>query len=86
MAGFFKAIRSKLESPQAPKEKTVDEGVSQVDTAGMDDEQLVAVIAAAVMSCLGGNSNIVVRSIRRVNDLTPIWGKISRAEQMANRF
>ena len=51
-----------------------------------DDDQLVAVITAAVISCLGGKSNIVVRNIRRVDDLTPAWGKVSRTEQMANRF
>lgn len=50
------------------------------------DDQLVAVITAAVISCLGGNSNIVVRNIRRVEDLTPSWGKVGRTEQMANRF
>lgn len=51
-----------------------------------DDEQLTAVITAAVVSCMGGNSNIIVRNIRRVNDYTPAWGKVSRTEQMANRF
>ncbi|HQA65593.1 MAG TPA: OadG family protein [Bacillota bacterium] len=50
------------------------------------DDQLAAVITAAVISCLGGNSNIAVRNIRRVEDLTPAWGKASRTEQMAVRF
>jgi hypothetical protein len=51
-----------------------------------EDDELVAVITAAVLSCLGGNSNIIVRNIRRVDDLTPAWGKVSRTEQMAHRF
>jgi hypothetical protein len=38
------------------------------------------------ISSLGGRNNIVVRNIRRVDDLTPVWGKVSRMEQMANRF
>ena len=82
------------------KEKKTDSTVTQVSAAKapeapaaqennmevVDDDQLTAVITAAVISCLGGNSNIVVRNIRRVNDLTPIWGKASRTEQMASRF
>lgn len=70
-----------------PEIKPVETAVSQVNTAEVaDDDQLMAVITAAVISCLGGNSNIVVRNIRRVDDLTPAWGKASRTEQMANRF
>jgi hypothetical protein len=51
-----------------------------------DDEELVAAITAAVMACLGGNSKIVVRKIRRTDAQTPVWGMISRTEQMATRF
>jgi hypothetical protein len=51
-----------------------------------DDEELVAAITAAVIACLGGNSKIVVRKIRRTDAQTPVWGMISRTEQMATRF
>lgn len=65
--------------PQAAAEEAVHEEAA-------DDGELMAVITAAVISCLGGNSNIVVRNIRRVEDYTPVWGKVSRTEQMSTRF
>lgn len=75
-------------APAAVEEKVVEavktENIEEAETA--DDEELVAVITAAIASSLGRNSNIVVRSIRRVNDMTPVWGKAGRSEQMANRF
>lgn len=58
----------------------------QNEVYGKDDDELVAVITAAVIACLGGNSGIVVRKIRRVEDNTPVWGRVSRTEQMAGRF
>lgn len=51
-----------------------------------ESDELIAVITAAVVSSLGGRSNIVVRSIRRVNDMTPAWARTGRNEQMASRF
>lgn len=57
-----------------------------IETEADDDEDVVAVVTAAVISCLGGNHNIVVRNIRRVNDVTPAWGRASRTEQMSTRF
>ena len=72
---------------QVSEVKAVETAAAQVnDAEAVDDNQLVAVITAAVISCLGGQSNIVVRNIRRVNDKTTAWGKVSRTEQMANRF
>ena len=66
-------------APEAPK-------TLLIETEADDDEDVVAVVTAAVISCLGGNHNIVVRNIRRVNDVTPAWGRASRTEQMGNRF
>jgi sodium pump decarboxylase gamma subunit len=51
-----------------------------------EDEELIAVITAAIASSLGGRSSIVVRNIRRVDDMTPAWAKTGRNEQMASRF
>lgn len=72
---------------QVSEAKPAETDVPQVNTAEETmDDQLTAVITAAVISCLGRNSNIIVRNIRRVEDLTPAWGKASRTEQMAARF
>ena len=68
-----------VEAPAAPEIHTAFEEETE-------DDQLVAVITAAVIACLGGNHNIVVRSVRRTEDHTPAWGRISRTEQMGSRF
>ncbi len=63
------------------------EPVQQAAAAEMEDEEeLLAVIAAAVSCCMGTRSNIVVRSITRVYDQTPAWGRAGRSEQMQSRF
>lgn len=83
--------REKQEGPKVTavtEERVVAEAVAPSLNAVevQEDEELVAVITAAVIACLGGNSSIVVRKIRRVEDITPAWGKASRTEQMAGRF
>lgn len=61
------------------------ETVQQAATEA-EEEELLAVITAAVACCMGSRSNIVVRSITRINDQTPAWGRAGRSEQMAGRF
>jgi len=84
---FYKEKKEGAEVTQVPAIKPVETAMPQRDIAAASEgDELIAVITAAVISCLGGNSNIVVRNIRRVDDRTPVWGKVSRTEQMANRF
>ena len=52
----------------------------------MDEDELIAVITAAISACLGGQNNLYIRKITRVGDNTPIWGQISRHEQTLNRL
>lgn len=52
-----------------------------------DDEELIAVITAAVAASLQTSiHNIYVRNIVRVPDMTPVWGKTGRLDQMNSRF
>jgi sodium pump decarboxylase gamma subunit len=68
-------------------EADASEPVSNISAGEtVEEEELIAVITAAVASCLGGKSKIVVRSIRRVNDITPVWARAGRNDQMASRF
>jgi len=49
--------------------------------------ELIAVITAAVAACLGTSFNgIVIRSLRRAQNTTPVWGASSRVEQVNNRL
>lgn len=73
-----------IESRETAVNQALTPEISEIDA--QEDEELVAVITAAVIACLGGNSSIVVRDIRRVEDNTPVWGRVSRTEQMAGRF
>ncbi len=69
-----------------PKKKT--QAVSEVVEEDLtDDEELIAVISAAVASSMGTSvRNIVVRNIVRVNDDTPTWGKVARIDQVNSRL
>ena len=57
----------------------------QVDNA--DDEELIAVISAAIAASLNTTmDNFKVTNIRRISDSTPTWGKVGRSEVMNARF
>jgi len=48
-----------------------------------DEEELIAVITAAVAACLGQSADrIIVRNVLRVQDGTPNWAKAGLLEQM----
>ena len=48
-----------------------------------DEEELVAVITAALASSLGKKSDgIIIRNIKRIPDLEPAWVKAGRTELM----
>lgn len=72
---------------QAPatnnKTATPAEAVAIEASEPQEDEQLVAVIAAAVAASLHTSThNIIVRNIVRVPDTTPAWGRLSRMQQI----
>lgn len=65
----------------------VKEAEPQKVEAEENPEELVAVITAAIAASLQTTThNIVVRNITRVRDVTPVWAKTSRVEQMNARF
>ncbi len=52
-----------------------------------NDDELVAVIAAAIAMATGRQPhNLVVRQIRQVVDSTPAWGQAGRVQQMNSRM
>lgn len=53
----------------------------------LEEEELIAVISAAIAASLKtSTNNIVVKNIVKVEDATPIWGKIGRLEQVNGGF
>ncbi|MCM8900857.1 OadG family protein [Caldicoprobacter algeriensis] len=70
----------------AQKSDAVNNAV-QLQWKDEEDEELIAVIAAAVAASLHRSTHdIVVRSIRRVPSITPIWNRVGRQEQIATRL
>ncbi|MDF2521922.1 MAG: sodium pump decarboxylase subunit gamma [Clostridia bacterium] len=60
--------------------------VAKAEPQDAEDDELIAVIMAAISASLGSQSNLVIKKITRVGDSTPIWGQIGRHEQMLNRL
>ena len=87
LSKFVQSIENKgkaniVEVKEEPK--VVQEAQAIVEE---DDEELIAVISAAVAASLNTSiHNIVVSNIVRVNDATPSWGVAGRSEQMNSRF
>ncbi|MDI6600268.1 MAG: OadG family protein [Thermoanaerobacteraceae bacterium] len=69
-----------------PEKETVKEAqevpeVNKGEAKKMNDEELVAVIAAAIASA-NPDMRFVVRNIVRIPDTSPAWGRIARQEQI----
>ncbi len=76
-----KPLAVKANAPAAP----VAQPVASQDE--MEDDALVAVITAAIAASLNTSMhNIVVSSIKRIPDTTPVWGQSGRGEVMAARI
>jgi len=67
--------------PIKPKENVVE------NITTTNDEELVAVIAAAVASSLGVNvPEVNIKSIRRIPQTSPAWAAASRQEQIYGKL
>lgn len=75
---YRKRMKSGIETAGGPATGVI------TDTG--DFPGIVAVISAAVSSCLGSKSRFVVRSIKRAGDSAPVWGKTGRHDQMNSRM
>jgi sodium pump decarboxylase gamma subunit len=87
LSKFVQSIENKGKADIVEVKET-PQVVKQAETvADEDDEELVAVISAAIAASLNTPiHNIVVTNIVRVNDPTPSWGVAGRTEQMNSRF
>jgi sodium pump decarboxylase gamma subunit len=50
----------------------------------LEDELLIAVITAAIVAATG--KSFTIKTIRRVDDQAPVWGKMSRRDVMNSRI
>ena len=64
--------------PEAPAAPKADE---------MDDEELVAVITAAIAASLNTSTyNLRIKSLRRIDNKQPAWNRAGIRETINNRF
>ena len=76
---YKKSPQKKVEKVQQSPVKTVEPTIVETE---QDDEELIAVITAAIASSLSkSTSDIVVRNIQRVSQNTPTWARVGRQEQ-----
>ena len=76
-----------------PKKKTVKvEETAPVQTVEvsepqMNEEELIAVITAAIAASLNTSTyNLQIKSYRRIEDKKPAWNKAGLRESINNRF
>ena len=80
------AVKSDQAVEPAEKIGQVEDAV-QLQERNEEDDELIAIITAAVAASLHRSTHdIVVRSIRRVPAITPVWNRVGRQEQIANRL
>lgn len=66
---------------------SMEENKIESDIEEENPEELVAIISAAIAASLERSTHdIVVRSIRRIPAVTPVWNRVSRQEQIATRL
>ncbi|QQY79475.1 sodium pump decarboxylase gamma subunit [Keratinibaculum paraultunense] len=82
------ANNNKKEAKEA-KDLTESVRVSEpVEKSGnIEDEELVAVIAAAIAASMGvAIPDINIKSIKRVSTPSPIWAQMGRIEEISNKL
>ena len=68
-------------------EERIENKVEEITTNDINDEELVAVIAAAIASSLGVSiPEVNIKSIKRVPQTTPAWAETGRREQMFGKL
>ena len=69
------------------KSNIENKAVVKVESNKIDDEELVAVISAAIAASLGRKSHqISIKSIRRINNSSTAWSSAARQEQIHNNI
>ena len=88
MLDVLKLIANKDKTKKEVKTVETIEETSEIeeDIDTEDENELLAVISAAIALVIGSQSNLVIKSIMRTNDQTPIWAKAGRQDQMLNRL
>lgn len=90
---FLISLLSKMSKEKRAEESPVigiiesDNKIEEVESCINNDEELVAVIAAAIAASLGVSvSDINIKNIRRTTQNTPVWAAAGRQEQIYSKL
>jgi len=90
---LMKKIFDKVEKQEqttatnSQQEQTFDFMEEREKSEEINDEELIAVLTAAVAASLNQSTyNLKVTSFRRVNNVSPIWNTVGRQEQLETRI
>ena len=83
-----KATKTQVENTQQNSLNSVDETtVKAVEKADVDEDELIAVLTAAVAASLNTSTyNLKIKSYRRTDNKMPAWNKAGVTETINNRF
>lgn len=82
---FYKNPKKTAKPVEEVKETPVVETKAEDDD--VDDDELIAVLTAAVAASLNTSTyNLNIKSYRRINDVRPAWNKQGLRETIESRF
>lgn len=75
------------DKPKVVESKTEEMVKETFEESQVIDEEIVAVIAAAVASNMGLNiPDVNIKSIKRISQSSTLWGEVSKREQIFRNF
>ena len=83
--GVGKKKEKEPAKPAAPAPAPVAAPVAAPAPVQQSNDELIAVITAAVAAMMGEGNGFTVRRVRRVNN-APAWAKAGREEQIYSRY
>ncbi len=74
----------KAETQTSLVDKSTEDSIVQTDDTAVDENELIAVLTAAVAACMGTSSaSVNIRSYKKVSSA---WGNAAKREALDNRF
>ena len=79
---------SKSKKQPAVKEEAPAAAPKAAKTAELPEEELIAVLTAAVAASMGAASTygLQIKSYRKISDSNPVWNQMSRRENIMNQL
>ncbi len=84
---FFVTLPEKRKNKKTMEKPVEVVEVKQPEVAEEDEEELIAVITAAIAASLNTSTyNLKIKSFRRVGQTAPAWNAVSRKEQLESNL